>query len=358
MEQLEDKKMQIASDLAQAHLVYAKIVSKKALLIALLAGGILLSSVINLFVGSSGMTVEETAAALLRQGTVNENLIVWDIRMPVVLSAVAIGAALGIAGCEMQTILRNPMASAYTLGLSSAASFGAALAIIMRIGLITVVGKYMVAANSLLFTLLASVTIITFAKKFNSDRGVIILFGIALNFLFSSLTTIMQYIADENDLQELVFWSFGSLTKVTWEKLAVIGVVTIVCFANFMKKSWMLTAMSLSDVNAKSLGIDVGKVRRNTIFIVALLTSATVSFAGPIGFIGLVAPHIARMLSGEDQRYFLPTAALIGAFFLSAASIFSKALIPGTILPIGLVTSVIGIPFFISLIVRRKRSYM
>jgi iron complex transport system permease protein len=132
----------------------------------------------------------------------------------------------------------------------------------------------------------------------------------------------------------------------------------IVCFANFMKKSWMLTAMSLSDVNAKSLGIDVGKVRRNTIFIVALLTSATVSFAGPIGFIGLVAPHIARMLSGEDQRYFLPTAALIGAFFLSAASIFSKALIPGTILPIGLVTSVIGIPFFISLIVRRKRSYM
>ncbi len=162
--------------------------SKKALLIALLAGGILLSSVINLFVGSSGMTVEETAAALLRQGTVNENLIVWDIRMPVVLSAVAIGAALGIAGCEMQTILRNPMASAYTWACPAQPLSGRRWPSSLRIGLITVVGKYMVAANSLLFTLLASVTIITFAKKFNSDRGVIILFGIALNFLFSSLT--------------------------------------------------------------------------------------------------------------------------------------------------------------------------
>jgi iron complex transport system permease protein len=116
--------------------------------------------------------------------------------------------------------------------------------------------------------------------------------------------------------------------------------------------------MSLSDVNAKSLGVNVDKTRRNTIFIVALLAAVTVSFAGPIGFIGLVAPHISRMISGEDQRFFMPISALIGAIFLSVASILCKTLIPGTILPIGLVTSIIGIPFFVSLIVRKKRSYM
>ena len=341
-----------------ARSVYSNIVSRKVLLAVLLIIGIFLSSVINLFVGSSGLTIKETLMALFRLGSNTENLIVWDIRLPVIISAVVVGASLGMAGCEMQTILRNPMASAYTLGLSSAASFGAALAIILKIGVITTVGNYIVVANSLLFTLLAAFIIIAFAKRFNSDRGVIILFGIALNFLFGSLTTIMQYMADENDLQALVFWSFGSLTKVTWEKLAIVAAVTLLCFFFFAKKAWTLTAMTLSDVNANSLGINVARTRRNIILAVALLAATCVSFAGPIGFIGLVAPHIARMLCGEDQRFFLPTSALIGAFFLSVASILSKAIMPGTILPIGLVTSIIGIPFFISLIVRRKRSYM
>lgn len=343
---------------SQAYKVYENIISKKRILIILFSCGILLSVVINLFVGSSGMTVKETLMALVRQGVGTQNLILWKIRMPVALSAVVIGAALGMAGCEMQTILRNPMASAYTLGLSSAASFGAALAIVMKIGVLSVVDNYFIVANSMLFTLLAAALIVGFAKRFNSDRGVIILFGIALNFLFSSLTTIMQYMADEDDLQSLVFWSFGSLTKVTWGKLAIVTVVTLLCLIYFVKKAWPLTAMTLSDVNAKSLGIDAGKLRRNVIFIVSLLAATCVSFVGPIGFIGLVAPHIARMLCGEDQRYFLPASAFIGALFLSVASIFSKAIMPGTILPIGLVTSVIGIPFFISLIASRKRSYM
>jgi iron complex transport system permease protein len=176
--------------------------------------------------------------------------------------------------------------------------------------------------------------------------------------MFGAFTTILQYIANETDLQSVVFWTFGNLTKIVWENLCVIMVVTIICFFLLARKAWSLTAMSLSDINAQSLGIDVGKLRRSTILIAAMLAATCVSFAGPIAFIGLVAPHIARMLGGEDQRFLLPLSALMGSFVLSIASIFSKIIIPGTILPIGLITSVIGIPFFLVLILQRKRSYM
>lgn len=343
---------------AQAARVYESIISKKGSLIVILAVGIVVSVVVNIFVGSSGLTVTETLAALFRQNNTTSNLIVWDIRMPVALAAVFVGAALGMAGCEMQTILRNPMASAYTLGLSSAASFGASLAIVLKVSLLGFAGTYIIVANSMLFTLLAALLIIAFSKKFGSDRSIIILFGIALNFMFGAFTTILQYIASETDLQSVVFWTFGNLTKVVWGKLWIIAVVTIICFYLFARKAWALTAMSLSDINAQSLGIDVGALRRSTILIAALLTATCASFVGPIAFIGLVAPHIARMLGGEDQRFLLPLSALLGSLILSVASIFSKIIVPGTILPIGLITSVIGIPFFLALILQRKRSYM
>jgi iron complex transport system permease protein len=341
-----------------AQKVYTNIVAKKTMLIAALVAGILVSVVINVFVGSSGLTAAQTWNALIWLNNSTENLIVWDIRMPMALAAVFVGAALGMAGCGMQTILRNPMASAFTLGLSSAASLGASLAIVLKISIIGVAGNYIIVANAMLFTMLAALLVIAFSKRYGSDRGILILFGIALNFMFGAFTTILQYIANETDLQSVVFWTFGNLTKIVWENLCVIMAVTIICFFLLARKAWSLTAMSLSDINAQSLGIDVGKLRRSTILIAAMLAATCVSFAGPIAFIGLVAPHIARMLGGEDQRFLLPLSALMGSFVLSIASIFSKIIIPGTILPIGLITSVIGIPFFLVLILQRKRSYM
>ena len=277
--------------------------------------------------------------------------------MPVALSAVVIGAALGMGGCEMQTVLRNPMASPYTLGISSAASLGAAIAIILKFSIIPGVGTVLVTINSFVFTLFAAGILYLFSKSQDADKNTLILFGIAMNFLFGSLTQLLQFIADETDLQSLVFWGFGSLNKVDWNKLSIMTIITIFCGFAFSRNIWKLTAMSLSDESAISLGVDVKKTRRNVIFIIALLSAAAVSFAGTIGFVGLVAPHIARMLCGEEQRYFLTTSALAGALLLSVASIVSKSLVPGTILPIGLVTSLIGIPFFAILIFKRKRRY-
>lgn len=338
--------------------IYKRITHKKTIIILALSIGILLSLIINVFVGSAGLSFSETVNSIFRLSKDTNQIIIWEFRMPVALAAIFIGVALGVGGCEMQTVLGNPMASPFTLGISSAASFGAALAIIMKISVIPGFGSMLISLNAFIFTLIASSIIFIFSRKFNSNREMLILFGIALNFLFGSLTTLLQYVADENDLQTLVFWSFGNLNKIGWGKLGIIALVTIVIFIKFARDSWSLTAMTLGDTNAKSLGIDVNKMRRNTIISVALLSAVAVSFAGTIGFVGLVAPHMARLISGEDQRYFLPISALMGGLILSVASIFSKIIVPGTILPIGLVTSLLGIPFFTYLIMKKKGGYI
>lgn len=347
----------MGNSLAARH-IYNRITKKKGSLILILALSILSTLVINIFVGSAGLSFSETIKSILMTSTNRNQTIIWHFRMPVALSAIFIGAALGMGGCEMQTILGNPMASPYTLGISAAASFGAAMAIVLKISALPILNSAFISLNSFMFTLVASFIIVTFSKRFTASRSILILFGISLNFLFNSLTTFLQYIANENDLQSLVFWTFGDLSKIGWGKLGVIVAVTILIFFKFASNTWQLTIMSLGDINAESLGIDVDKTRRSTIILVSLLSATVVSFAGTIGFIGLVAPHIARMVAGEDQRFFLPMSALMGALILSTASILSKIIIPGTILPIGLVTSLIGIPFFTYLIIKRKENYM
>lgn len=334
--------------------LYSNIVSKKKYIIVFLIIAIVISFIVNLFVGSAGLTLVETINAIFGDSNKINRVIVWSIRMPVAISAILVGAALGIGGCEMQTILNNPMASPYTLGISSAASFGAALVIILRISISPFFDNILISLSAFCFSILASFSIFTLSKRFGWDRGVLILFGIAMNFLFNALTTFLQFIADQNDLQSFIFWSFGDLTKINWTQILILFIVLIVIYTLFFKKSWHLTAVTLGDSAALSLGIDVKKMRRTVIIMVAILSATSVSFAGTIGFVGIVAPHIARMIGGEDQRFLLSISALVGALVLSVASTFGKTLVPGVILPIGLVTSMVGIPFFIYLILQHR----
>lgn len=337
--------------------LYKNIIGKKKYIIFLLVTGICFSFVINLFVGSAGLTLIETLKTIFGKSDNINQVIIWDLRMPVSISAILIGAALGIGGCEMQTILNNPMASPYTLGISSAASFGAAIAIILDINALPFLDDILVSFSAFICSILASILIFALSKKFNWDRGILILFGIAMNFLFNSLTTFLQYIANENDLQSFVFWSFGDLTKISWNQILIIFFVLSIVYILFFRKSWELTAIALGDTNATSLGIDVKKTRRFSIILVSIISATCISFAGTIGFIGIVSPHISRMICGEDQRFFLPVSALVGALMLSVASILGKILIPGVILPIGLVTSIVGIPFFIYLILQSRGGF-
>ncbi len=173
-------------------------------------------------------------------------------------------------------------------------------------------------------------------------------------FLFQSLLSLIQFISAPEVSQQILFWLFGSLTKTTWETLSVATLVTATSILLLSKDVWKLTALRLGEERALSLGINLQLLRLKTLVIVAVMTATSISFVGIIGFIGLVAPHIARMLLGEDQRFFLPGAMLVGAAFLSIASVLSKVIIPGALFPVGIITSFVGVPFFFWIVLSKR----
>jgi iron complex transport system permease protein len=182
-----------------------------------------------------------------------------------------------------------------------------------------------------------------------------VLLGIAQVFLYSALLALLQYIANEQALQQVVFWTMGSLAKASWPKIGLATAVLALTLPLFVLHVWKLTALRLGDEKAKSLGVNVERLRLNVLIAVSLLAATAVSFVGAIGFVGLVGPHVARMLVGEDQRYFLPTSALAGALLLSITAIVSKSIVPGVLVPIGIITSLVGVPFFLGLILTKRR---
>ncbi|MCC7250637.1 iron ABC transporter permease [Hyphomicrobium sp.] len=282
------------------------------------------------------------------------SVIVWEVRLPQALMALLVGAALSLAGAEMQTILNNPMASPFTLGMSSAATFGAALAIVLGIGVPGVPETWIISVNAFLFAF-GSVLLLNVLSRLHASGGeTIVLFGIALFFTFNALVALTQFIASEQALQQLVFWTMGSLTRATLDKVFILAVVLAVVVPFSMLSAWQLTALRLGQDRARSLGINVARLRLAGLLRASLLTGTAVAFVGTIAFIGLVGPHLARLLIGEDHRFFLPASMLCGALVMSAASCASKAVVPGIVLPIGLVTSLIGVPFFLALILGRR----
>ncbi|AYV95777.1 FecCD family ABC transporter permease [Fusobacterium necrophorum] len=341
----------------QGSQIYRKMIRKRMRILFFLFLILLFLILLNVSVGSSHITILEILEIIFRnEGRGNHVMIVKQVRMPMALMAVVVGASLGIGGCEIQSILRNPIASPYTLGITSAASFGAAMGLLLNSNVFFLPDTLAVTGNAFFFTVLVSLGIYVFSFQKRINKTAIILFGIALNFLFSSLTMILQYIAEEDKLQSLIFWTFGSLLKTTWNKFYFVFWVLLFTSIVLYRNAWKLTAMTLDDNKARSIGVPVQQLRRRTILIVSLLSAVSVSFVGTIGFVGLVAPHISRQFVGEDQRFFMPLSALLGAVILSCSFLLSKLIIPGVILPIGLVTSVIGIPFFIAIIFGKMRS--
>ncbi len=306
---------------------------------------------LNISIGSSSISMTEIIKILITgEGNGHNTMIVRDIRLPISLMTLAVGACLGIGGCEIQTILKNPIASPYTLGITNAAAFGAALGLILNANVLNVPESIMVTANAFAFALLASVCVYAFSSRQGAGKHTIVLFGIALNFLFSALTMVLQYISDDEDLKSLVFWNMGSMLKTTWNKYLIVLVALIFCFVVLYRNAWKLTAMTLNDAKARSLGVDTQKVRRMVIILTSVLTAFAVCFVGSVGFIGVIAPHISRYLVGEDQRFFMPLSGLVGAVVVSLSFVISKIIIPGVVLPIGLVTAIVGVPVFLTII--------
>jgi iron complex transport system permease protein len=344
---------------SKARELYAQVTGKKRILLLGLAAVALALIVTDISVGPAWLSPSEILSAIFAPDSASDvnRFIVWDLRLPIALMAVVVGASLSVAGAEMQTILDNPLASPYTLGVSAAAGFGAALAIVLGVGVISFGDTLLVPVNAFFFSLLSGFLIYSIAKLRRLNPETMVLAGIAVLFFFHSCMAVLQYFAAEEELQAIVFWLFGSLSKATWPKLGVAASVFIIAIPLLLKDAWKLTALRLGDEKARSLGINVESLRLRVLIIVSVITGAAVAFVGTIGFVGLAGPHIARMFVGEDQRFFIPVSALCGILLLSAASILSKLIIPGSIFPVGIITSFIGAPFLLFLILRARRGY-
>lgn len=323
------------------------------------AGALLLGCMlVDILTGPAMLSVGEVIKALFAPGKATEvNLvIVWDVRLPMSLMAVVVGAALAVAGVIMQTILGNPLASPYTLGFSAAAGFGAALVILTGITL-PVLAWLTVPVAAFGATLVSAALVYGLARARGMIPEVMILAGIATLFLFQSLQSLVQYLAAPEVLQSIVFWLFGSLLKASWDNLPITSAILLFCVLAILPDMWRLTALRMGDDRAASVGVNVTRLRVRMFVIVALLTAGAVAFVGTIGFIGLVAPHVARGFVGEDQRFLFPMAALCGAIIMTGASILSKLISPGSVIPIGIVTAMLGVPFLFGLIVLGKRRH-
>jgi iron complex transport system permease protein len=341
---------------------YGKARYRKVLVIAGLLVMLVALVGIGVTIGSAGLPVTEVYAVIaghLVPGlfTVDpfSDTIVFGLRLHRVLFGVAAGFALAVCGAVMQGTLRNPLASPFTLGIASAASFGASLAIIFGIGFAN--SRDLVVVNAFIFTLLASFGIYALAKARGMTAETMVLAGIMLMYLFSAMTSFLQFFGTAEQNQEIVFWAFGSLNRTTWESLAILLVILAVTLPYILLKSWDINAITEGDEVATSLGVRVDRVRTVLMLAVSLITAAVISFTGTIGFIGLVAPHITRMAIGGDYRFLIPAAGLTGAVLLSGSDAISRVIIPGEVIPVGIITAFIGIPFFTYLFIRRMQEF-
>lgn len=347
---------EIAAPAAGAQ-AYRKLVARRIVLVLGLGLMLCLSIAVDVSLGPARYALSDVMATLLWPGdaTVQMRVVVWEIRMPMALMAVTVGGCLSLAGAQMQTILANPLASPFTLGLSAAASFGAAMAMVLGVALFPAALALMVPINAFVMAMAAALFIFALSSMRGVTTETIILLGIALVFTFNALLALLQYFASEQALAAVVFWTMGSLTKASWGKVAVTAAILCICTPLFARRAWALTAIRLGEARASAMGVPVRRLRLETLILVSILASVPVSFVGTIGFIGIVGPHIARLLLGEDQRFFLPGSILAGALILSATSVLSKAILPGAVLPIGIITALVGVPFFAMLIFTNGR---
>jgi iron complex transport system permease protein len=335
---------------------YLALIRRRRLILSGLTALLCFSFLLDLANGPAGFGLREAVDALFgAEGASRaQAIIMWQVRLPQALTAILVGASLSLAGAEMQTILDNPLASPFTLGVSSAASLGAALAFILGVSLPGIPAAWLVPANAFLFAFGSVMLLQAMASRRGAAPDTLVLLGIAMVFAFNALVALLQFVASESALQQFVFWTMGNIAQTGWPKIAILAVALAVAVPVSFSVRWQLTALRFGAERARSFGVPVARLRFTTLMRISLLAALSVAFVGTIGFVGLVGPHIARLLTGEDHRFFLPASLLTGATVMSLASFASKALIPGVLLPVGIVTSLVGIPVFIFLIMKRR----
>ncbi len=342
-------------------LTYKEFVKKKGIYIIVFLAILLLLLFLSINLGVAKIKLQDILVFIFGQakGVQAETMmeILIRIRLPRIVMAIIAGMGLAIAGAAMQAVLRNPLASSYTLGLSSAAGFGAALAIGLGMGVWGgPYGQYIVVGNAFFFSIVSMFLVYGISRIKGCAPETLILAGIAINYLFAALIALIKYIVQSEVLAGIVFWLMGGLNLAKWEGVGIVlPIVLIPSAILIIRYSWDLNVMSSGDEVAISLGVHPERTRVVVLVSATLITAGVIAFTGIIGFVCLVGPHIARMLIGSDHRFLLPFSGLTGAVLLLGADTIARTVIAPIEIPVGIVTAFLGVPFFLHLLLRSRR---
>ncbi len=340
---------------------YGRGLHSRRLAIACLFALMLICAAASMCTGAAGIGLADLLRICAGRGDPAATAIMLRLRLPRVLAAVIAGSGLAVAGAVMQNVLDNPMASPSVLGVSSAAVFGANLAIMIAdVGALCssqairqLAGSpYIVTTFAFAMSVLSILLILALAVNCGLSAEAVVLAGLALNSLYMAATTILQFFAADTQIGAAVFWSFGNLGRAGMEELAFMGAVAIVACVYFHMQRWKYNALANGDDFARSVGVNPPALRLCSLLLASLVCSVCVAFLGIIGFVGLLGPHMVRRFTGGDHRFLLPASALSGAVLLLLADMVSRCILPGAVLPVGAVTSVFGGLLFLFLLAR------
>lgn len=345
----------------QILIAYRKYVKRRIYFILAVLLALFIVVYASLFLGAADISWDEFTAFLSGEGNMFTSRIIMNIRLPRIVAAILSGTALAVSGAIIQSLLRNPLASPFTLGISGASAFGAAFAIIVLGAGSNYAGSndvpmidnpYVVTSSAFLWSLVSVFVILSLSKFRGATPEIIILSGIIISSLFGAGISAMQYFADSVQLASIVFWTFGDFGRSTWSDNLVLVILLVPVMFFFLKQTWNYKALQSGDEYAKSLGVKPERARLSGMVAASLVTAVVVSFYGVIAFVGLVVPHIVRRIIGGDELLLIPASALFGAVFLLLADTLARTIISPVILPVGILTSFLGAPLFLFLLIK------
>ncbi|MEW6102235.1 MAG: iron ABC transporter permease [bacterium] len=344
--------------------IYKTLTAKKFAFIILGLIAIVILAVFASFQGAADIKRTEVLSVIIQKAFPFFNLepskmadtIVWQLRLPQILMAIIAGAGLAVSGAAMQGITRNPLVSPFTVGVSAGAALGAAVAIVLGASIASS-GKYFIISNAFIFALGAAFLVLGISRLRGVSSETIILAGIAIMYIISAFVSLLQYIATKEELHALVHWMFGTLSTGGWDMLPIVGILTLLVTLGISKYSWDLNAMASGEDVAKGLGVNTTRTRNVVMVLATLATAGIICFTGIIGFICLMSPHITRTLIGADHRFLFPGSCIVGAFLLLASDTVGRTIIAPTVIPVGIVVAFLGGPFFLYLLITRRKQY-
>lgn len=344
---------------------YRRYIGRKTVFISAAGTLLVVLIVVSIAVGAATLPLADVGRTLLGASISPQmDAIIWRIRLPQALAAVIGGAALAMAGAVMQSVLRNPLGSPFTLGISHAAAFGAALSVMLLgtgtmsstiVGAITLSNPYLTTASAFTCCVITAWVIVGISRIRGATPEIMVLTGVALSALFSAGIMFLQFFADDVQLAAMVFWTFGDAARASWPEIAILALITLAAAVFFFLKRWDYNAVDGGDETASGLGVRVERVRMQGMLVASLVTAVAVAFLGVIGFVGLVCPHIVRRVIGGDHRFLLPATFLTGSVLLLASDTIARLALAPHVLPVSVLTAFTGAPVFIYLILKGYR---